>query len=86
MVGIVGSVSGFILWAILNFFNPYSTEGITEATIIRTFWGLGLPAISGLVASVFRIKWLMYVAFIGSLLNDLSKILGEPITNAIEPK
>ena len=67
VVGIVGSVSGFLLWAILNFFNPYSTEGITEATIEITFWGLGLPAISGVVASVFRIKWLMYVVFIVSL-------------------
>lgn len=66
-VGIVASIGGIILWLILNFFNPYSTEGITEGTIKITFMGLGLPAISGLVAAVFRIKWLMYAVFIGSL-------------------
>lgn len=66
VVGIVASVSGIILWVIMNFFNPYSTSSITEVTI-RTFWGLGLPAICGLVASVFRIKWLIYIAFIVSL-------------------
>jgi len=67
VVGIVASTSGIILWAILNFFNPYSTKGITEAMIKITFMGLGLPAISGLVASVFKIKWLMYAVFIASL-------------------
>lgn len=67
VVGIVASISGIILWVIMNFFNPYSTEGINEATIKITFIGLGLPAISGFIASVFRIKWLMYTVFIVSL-------------------
>lgn len=66
-VGIVASVSGIILWAILNFFNPYSAEGISDATVKITFLGLGLPAIFGFGASVFRIKWLMYTVFIVSL-------------------
>jgi len=66
-VGIVASVSGIILWVILNFFNPYSAEGISDATIKVTFIGLGLPGIIGFGASAFRIKWLMYTVFIVSL-------------------
>lgn len=66
-LGIISSISGVILWVILNFLNPYSSEGSIEATIRITFMWLGLPAICGLVASVFRIKWLMYTTFIVSL-------------------
>lgn len=66
-VGIVASISGIMLWTIMNFFNPYSTEGINEGTIKVTLIGLGLPAISGFLASAFRIKWLMYTVFIVSL-------------------
>jgi len=67
VVGLVASLCGIILWVILNFFNPYSAAGITQETIIVTFIGLGLPAIIGLVGSVLRKEWLMYLVSVISL-------------------
>lgn len=66
VVGTIASISSIVLLTIL-IINLYSTDGITEKTIIITCIGLGLPAISGLVAALFRIKWLMFTVFIGSL-------------------
>ncbi|WP_242831336.1 hypothetical protein [Desulfitobacterium dehalogenans] len=57
-IGLAASVSGIILWAILNIFKE---------VLPITFVGLGLPAILGLVASIYGVIWLMYVVFIYSL-------------------
>lgn len=57
-VGFVASLSGIILWTIPNIFINL---------IPITFVGLGLPAILGLIASLYGTTWLMYVVFIYSL-------------------
>ena len=67
IVGFVASICGIVLWIGLIYFNPYSSQGIDEDVTIRTFFGLGLPAIIGMIGSVFRIRWLMYAVFIVSL-------------------
>ena len=67
IVGLFASIGGITLWIILIYFNPYSSGGIAEDVMIRTFFGLLLPSIIGTIGSAFRIRWLMYVVFIVSL-------------------
>lgn len=67
LIGIAASLSGTLLWAMLNFFNPYSPVGSAKETIIRTFIGLCVPAFCEFYALIFRAKRLMYTAFIVSL-------------------
>lgn len=67
ILGIAGSGLGILLWIILIFFNPYSSDQTEPGTLSITFFMLCLPAIVGLLSLVFNRLKLLWVVFIWTL-------------------
>ncbi|MHB1652438.1 MAG: hypothetical protein ACYCVD_08165 [Desulfitobacteriaceae bacterium] len=67
IIGTLSSIVGISLWTILVFANPYTTNDTTDISAKITFVRLGLPAVGGLVASIFNQVWLMCIVLFGSL-------------------
>ncbi len=67
ILGISASIVSIVLWIVLIFFNPYTTDPVDSETITRTLMMLLLPACLALGATITARKPFLLIAFIWSL-------------------
>ncbi|VEF46726.1 Uncharacterised protein [Bacillus freudenreichii] len=65
-IGVISGLASITLWAVLNFFNPYSNIKGTD-TITISFLMLFLPACLAVISSLTSKQSLMMIAFVWSL-------------------
>ncbi|WP_156289529.1 hypothetical protein [Oceanobacillus salinisoli] len=64
--GVIGGISGIILWSILVYINPYS-DSVGANSNIGLFFMLFLPACLAIIASFITSSILLFISFLWSL-------------------
>ncbi|MBO8170907.1 MAG: hypothetical protein H0Z33_03340 [Bacillaceae bacterium] len=73
--GVLSSVIAVLLWAVLVFWNPYSSGSIESDVFWNTLVTLFAPAVLALIAALTRKVFLMVFAFIWSLPMSLYMLM-----------
>jgi hypothetical protein len=67
ITGLAGCILGILLWTILIYFNPYSSNPANPGTFYITFFMLCLPAVVGLLSLAFNRLKLIWLVLLWTL-------------------
>ncbi|GMK37159.1 hypothetical protein PCCS19_02120 [Paenibacillus sp. CCS19] len=67
LIGLTGSFLSIVLSVILMFWNPYSSQEVSNYTMLVILIMLVIPACVGVVASIYKLRYLMGIALVWSL-------------------